>query len=310
MLLPAYSLLPCMSRVLTMSQAIGRCMPCRNICVTCSSSLLPIVICVVSLNQHVSPQAACTLQVLPHLPGDRVHVHYQVKAVIQEEHAKVLHLEGTYTGERVVAHLKDGWCNTPVEPGHCVNLIAAKAMDSDGVLHAVCTFQEGTSSLEAAMFATSCNAAGFMTDDIFRVSYLCDIGTLRVLQHGFMMNMRAYKYRLASTYTPLGSWHQVMQLPQDLDQLLLYCKPTVQCCCPVLICKINKMKMTGHAGMVILHPDLLLSGTRVTGSFKCERQAVLEERFGGSSSDKAVEGTLLHELFQVGSSSFPPGCLL
>jgi len=26
---------------------------------------------------------------------------------------------------------------------------------------------------------------------------------------------------------------------------------------------------------------------------------VLEERFGGSSSDNAVEGTLLHELFQV-----------
>ena len=63
--------------------------------------------------------------------------------------------------------------------------------------------------------------------------------------------------------------------------------------------------MTDHAGMVILHPDLLLSGTRVTGSFKCERQAVLEERFGGSSSDKAVEGTLLHELFQVSFLLFP-----
>ena len=56
--------------------------------------------------------------------------------------------------------------------------------------------------------------------------------------------------------------------------------------------------------MVILHPDLLLSGTRVSGSFKCKRQAVLEERFGGNSSDKAVEGTLLHELFQV--STFLP----
>lgn len=62
--------------------------------------------------------------------------------------------------------------------------------------------------------------------------------------------------------------------------------------------------------MVILHPDLLLSGTRVSGSFKCKRQAVLEERFGGSSSDKAVEGTLLHELFQVSTFlpfSFPAG---
>lgn len=52
--------------------------------------------------------------------------------------------------------------------------------------------------------------------------------------------------------------------------------------------------------MVILHPDLLLSGTRVSSSFRCKRQAVLEERFAGSSSDKAVEGTILHEVFQVG----------
>ena len=49
----------------------------------------------------------------------------------------------------------------------------------------------------------------------------------------------------------------------------------------------------------MLHPDLLLSGTRISGSTRCPRQSILEERFGGSSSDKAVEGTLLHELFQV-----------
>ena len=55
----------------------------------------------------------------------------------------------------------------------------------------------------------------------------------------------------------------------------------------------------GCAGMVILHPDLLLSGTRISGSFRCQRQSVLEERFAGSSNDKAVEGTLMHEVFQV-----------
>lgn len=53
------------------------------------------------------------------------------------------------------------------------------------------------------------------------------------------------------------------------------------------------------AGFLVLHPDLLLSGTRISGSMRCPRQSILEERFGGSSSDKAVEGTLLHELFQV-----------
>ena len=53
------------------------------------------------------------------------------------------------------------------------------------------------------------------------------------------------------------------------------------------------------AGMIVLHPDLLLSGTRISGSFRCQRQSVLEERFAGSSNDKAVEGTLMHEVFQV-----------
>ncbi|DBA90758.1 TPA: DNA replication endonuclease-helicase Dna2, variant 2 [Trebouxia sp. C0004] len=131
---------------------------------------------------------------LPKLAGDRVHVHYQVKSVQQVDHEKVVHLEGSYTAEQVVVHLRDCWFDTPVELGHSVNLLAEKVLEGDGVLHAVCNFQ---------------------------------------------------------------------------------------------------------AGMVILHPDLLLSGTRVSGSFRCKRQAVLEERFGGSSSDKAVEGTLLHELFQV-----------
>ncbi|BDA50405.1 probable DNA replication ATP-dependent helicase/nuclease DNA2 at C-terminar half [Coccomyxa sp. Obi] len=53
------------------------------------------------------------------------------------------------------------------------------------------------------------------------------------------------------------------------------------------------------AGLLVVQPDVLLSGTRVAGSFKCARQAVLEERFGGDSGAKAVEGTLLHELFQI-----------
>lgn len=49
----------------------------------------------------------------------------------------------------------------------------------------------------------------------------------------------------------------------------------------------------------MLRPDVLLSGTRVAGSFGCVRRAVLEERHGGTSGRKALEGTLLHHLFQV-----------
>lgn len=60
--------------------------------------------------------------------------------------------------------------------------------------------------------------------------------------------------------------------------------------------------------MVILHPDLLLSGTRISGSFRCQRQSVLEERFAGSSNDKAVEGTLMHEVFQVTANLLVMGC--
>ena len=53
-------------------------------------------------------------------------------------------------------------------------------------------------------------------------------------------------------------------------------------------------------GLVVLHPDVLLSGTLVSGSYKCPRASVIQERFGGSSGVAAVQGTLLHELFQVG----------
>lgn len=52
----------------------------------------------------------------------------------------------------------------------------------------------------------------------------------------------------------------------------------------------------------MLHPDVLLSGTLVSGSYKCSRSSVIQERFGGDSSVSAVKGTLLHELFQVPQS--------
>jgi hypothetical protein len=60
--------------------------------------------------------------------------------------------------------------------------------------------------------------------------------------------------------------------------------------------------------MLVLQPDVLLSGTRIAGSFKCLRQAVLEERFGGEGNAKAVEGTLLHDLLQVCYAQSLPSC--
>ena len=83
------------------------------------------------------------MQSLPKLTGDRVHVHYHVKSVQEVDHEKVLHLEGSYIGEQVVVHLRDCWFDTPVEPGHSVNLLAEKVLEGDGVLHAVCNFHTG-----------------------------------------------------------------------------------------------------------------------------------------------------------------------
>lgn len=52
-------------------------------------------------------------------------------------------------------------------------------------------------------------------------------------------------------------------------------------------------------GILILHPDTILSITRLSTMFDCPRKAVLEERLGGGPSNKwAVLGTLVHELFQ------------
>lgn len=63
------------------------------------------------------------------------------------EHEKTVFLEGTYTGEHVVVHLQDQWFDTPVEPGHEVNLIAEKVVGADGALHAVCKFEAGAHSI-------------------------------------------------------------------------------------------------------------------------------------------------------------------
>lgn len=53
--------------------------------------------------------------------------------------------------------------------------------------------------------------------------------------------------------------------------------------------------------LIIVHPDILLSGTRVASSFTCPRRAVLDERLKSTEhSSVALLGTLLHQLFQAG----------
>jgi DNA replication ATP-dependent helicase Dna2 len=52
---------------------------------------------------------------------------------------------------------------------------------------------------------------------------------------------------------------------------------------------------------VVVHPDVLLTGTRIADSFDCSRKAVLSERFNtlGGSSFAMIQGTMLHEVFEI-----------
>ncbi|KAJ4958932.1 hypothetical protein NE237_026043 [Protea cynaroides] len=53
--------------------------------------------------------------------------------------------------------------------------------------------------------------------------------------------------------------------------------------------------------LVIVHPDILVSGTRVAASFSCPRRTVLDERLKCiEHSTAALIGTLLHQIFQAG----------
>ncbi|XP_068650262.1 DNA replication ATP-dependent helicase/nuclease JHS1 [Aristolochia californica] len=62
----------------------------------------------------------------------------------------------------------------------------------------------------------------------------------------------------------------------------------------------GKCIVNHEKNLIIVHPDLLLSGTRVASSFACSRRAVLDERLRfNEHSNAALIGTLLHQLFQA-----------
>ncbi|XP_061371204.1 DNA replication ATP-dependent helicase/nuclease JHS1 [Gastrolobium bilobum] len=58
---------------------------------------------------------------------------------------------------------------------------------------------------------------------------------------------------------------------------------------------------------LIIHPDILVSGTRVAASFSCPRRTVLDERLKYNEySIPALTGTLLHQIFQAGLTKDDP----
>ncbi|BBG97197.1 DNA replication helicase, putative [Prunus dulcis] len=55
-----------------------------------------------------------------------------------------------------------------------------------------------------------------------------------------------------------------------------------------------------HHNFIIVHPDVLVAGTRVAASFSCPRRTVLDERLKGNEhSSAALSGTILHQVFQA-----------
>ncbi|XP_022637202.1 DNA replication ATP-dependent helicase/nuclease DNA2 isoform X2 [Vigna radiata var. radiata] len=58
---------------------------------------------------------------------------------------------------------------------------------------------------------------------------------------------------------------------------------------------------------LIVHPDILMSGTRVASSFSCQRRTVLDERLKNNDySTAALAGTMLHQIFQAGLTKDHP----
>ncbi|WCJ23084.1 DNA replication ATP-dependent helicase/nuclease JHS1 [Euphorbia peplus] len=69
----------------------------------------------------------------------------------------------------------------------------------------------------------------------------------------------------------------------------------------------GKCEVGRDCNLLIIHPDILISGTRVASSFNCPRRTVLDERLKCSEhSDVALLGTLLHQIYQDGLVSENP----
>ncbi|KAK4791943.1 hypothetical protein SAY86_022378 [Trapa natans] len=63
----------------------------------------------------------------------------------------------------------------------------------------------------------------------------------------------------------------------------------------------GKCNVNRDHNLLIIHPDLLVSGTRVAASFSCPRRSILDERLKSNDySTAAIVGTMLHQIFQAG----------
>ncbi|CAH2038530.1 unnamed protein product [Thlaspi arvense] len=69
----------------------------------------------------------------------------------------------------------------------------------------------------------------------------------------------------------------------------------------------GKCDVDHQNNFLIVHPDTLVAGTKVAGSFGCPRRTVLDERLRSNEhATAALLGTLLHQVFQAGLTQESP----
>jgi DNA replication ATP-dependent helicase Dna2 len=71
-------------------------------------------------------------------------------------------------------------------------------------------------------------------------------------------------------------------------------------CCEKTSHSVPSWFINNSVGLLVPHPDTLISSTAVVGSLFCPRRGVLSEWFRGIDSDSTIMviGSLVHELFQ------------
>lgn len=68
----------------------------------------------------------------------------------------------------------------------------------------------------------------------------------------------------------------------------------------------SRVVLDSSQGLLVLHPDVLLSGTSITGASHCVRQAWLQEQLAGDTNDKVKQQDLNYLLYQASPLSVEP----
>ncbi|XP_017953827.2 DNA replication ATP-dependent helicase/nuclease DNA2 [Drosophila navojoa] len=140
------------------------------------------------------------------------------------------------------------------------------------------------SALDAATIAKSIDLSSWQRCVVLQLERL-------PRTHDLVLQLRSDEDAEAKAVCHLQApWNQTPLEQGDLLSLKAEWQPTLAAYV------VNK-----EQGYCVIHPDLLISSTSVTGSLFCRRKAVLQDRFRGVDSTNAVMivGTLVHELLQT-----------